>query len=895
MKKHFTRVLAVALVLAMMIPCLVLPASASLTYRKGGNSVSSSYKNGRYYTNYTKLTLGDDDRNNLLAVAFSQLGYQEGPSAGSYSGTVASKGNYTEFNYNAGNWLDTYSYAWCASFVSWSLYQSRCTDQASYKYACRFNKGDTSCIWKEYSCTAWVSQLSNYTSYYKKSAARGGSYTPIYGDIIFFKNSQGPCHVGIVVYVSGGRVYTIEGNTSSGTGVEANGGGVYFKSYSLSNSKIHGYGRLPYDSDNVSNIDYSGYNPTTGLYMTNGNKSIFASKSTSSTELSVIPQYRMFEVTEVSSDGLFLKTTYDGVTGWVYNSRSKSFVEATHNKRVVQITTTGSSSGDSSTPSTPSAPTTSNGSLVAGKQYTITGTTTHTGSGLTDGVYSNDVNDGTWLGLRDANQSGGYVHVDYDLGAKYNISDAQIHVGVNSTNGIGRPYDLQLQVSDDNKNWVTAYNFTLPTGTWSDGTYSFSASGAGYAGRYIRIKAVNSSWMFINEIVVNGTPYTGETVAPTENESIVYGKTPTITGTTKYNQLSKVTDGIYSADIYDGTWLGLDDKNHNAQGYAHFDFDLGEVYSLSGAKIHFGYHNPDGGIGRPWDLSIFTSDNGSTWSYVKAFDTSTINWDTTAATTFTLSLELEGVTSRYVRVAAVNSSWWFVNEFELYGEKAAVTGETNIISGKVPTITGTTKYNAFSNVTDGKVSTNTADGTWLALDDNNRFDGNYVNVDFNLGGRYSISRAKVYFAYTNEGGIGRPYDLILQSSDDGQNWTDIGYFELPKDLPTGYLTYEVSNVVGVGSYLRFKAVNAGWFFINEIEAYGTVATDDVEPILLGDINGDGAVKTNDYFMLKQIIFGTFNSANAKDGYMERADYTGDGKVTAADYMKLKKDIFYGNV
>ena len=891
MKKHFTRVLAVALVLAMMIPCLVLPASASLTYRKGGNSVSSSYKSGRYYTNYTKLTLGDDDRNNLLAVAFSQLGYQEGPSAGSYSGTVASSGNYTEFNYNAGDWLGTYSYAWCASFVSWSLYQSRCTDQASYKYACRFNKGDTSCIWKEYSCTAWVSQLSNYTSYYKKSAYRGGSYTPIYGDIIFFKNSKGPCHVGIVVYVSGGRVYTIEGNTSSGTGLEANGGGVYFKNYSLSSSYIHGYARLPYENtDNVSNIDYSGNNPTTGLYMTNTTKYLYKDAACTTratyndgTKVSV-PMYRMIEVTAIANGGSALKVTYDGVTGYLSNNSD----------RVIQITTTGSSSGDSSTPSTP---TTSNGSLVAGKQYTITGTTTYTGSGLTDGVYSDNVEDGTWLGLDNRNRfEGEYVNIDYDLGAKYSLTDAQIHVGVNSAMGIGRPYDLQLQVSDDNVNWVTAYNFTLPTGTWSDGTYSFSASGAGYAGRYIRIKAMNSSWMFINEIVVNGTPYTGETVAPTENESIVYGKTPTITGTTKYNQLSKVTDGIYSADIYDGTWLGLKDENRNAQGYAHFDFDLGDVYSLSGAKLHLGYDNPNG-IGRPWDISIFTSDNGSTWTYVKAFDSSSIDWSTTSATTFTLSMDLAGVNSRYVRVAAVNSAWWFVNEFELYGEKAEATAEINVLSGKTPTITGTTKYNAFANVTDGKVSTNVWDGTWLGMDDKNRLSGEeYVNVDFALGGNYSITRAKVYFAYLGEeGGIGRPYDLILQSSNDGQNWIDIGYFELPKDLPTGYLTYEVSNVVGVGSYLRFKAVNAGWFFINEIEAYGTVATDDVEPILLGDINGDGAVKTNDYFMLKQIIFGTFNSANAKDGYMERADYTGDGKVTAADYMKLKKDIFYGNV
>lgn len=68
--------------------------------------------------------------------------------------------------------------------------------------------------------------------------------SPKKGDVIFFKSSNGvACHTGIVVDVTGGRVYTIEGNTSGASGLEANGGMVARKNYALSSSYILGYGR----------------------------------------------------------------------------------------------------------------------------------------------------------------------------------------------------------------------------------------------------------------------------------------------------------------------------------------------------------------------------------------------------------------------------------------------------------------------------------------------------------------------------------------------------------------------------------------------------------------------------------------------------------------------------
>lgn len=54
-------------------------------------------------------------------------------------------------------------------------------------------------------------------------------------------------HTGLVVKVTKDRVYIIEGNTSSASGVVPNGGAVRDKSYSINYAKIGGYGRPKYE------------------------------------------------------------------------------------------------------------------------------------------------------------------------------------------------------------------------------------------------------------------------------------------------------------------------------------------------------------------------------------------------------------------------------------------------------------------------------------------------------------------------------------------------------------------------------------------------------------------------------------------------------------------------
>mgnify|MGYP000553177094 FL=1 len=65
---------------------------------------------------------------------------------------------------------------------------------------------------------------------------------------IFFQREGTICHTGLVTGVDDSRVYTVEGNTSSETGIVANGGCVAQKSYDLHDPGIAGYGRPDYDA-----------------------------------------------------------------------------------------------------------------------------------------------------------------------------------------------------------------------------------------------------------------------------------------------------------------------------------------------------------------------------------------------------------------------------------------------------------------------------------------------------------------------------------------------------------------------------------------------------------------------------------------------------------------------
>ena len=145
--------------------------------------------------------------------------------------------NYTKYARDLDNIPGFYNgkkqgFAWCDCFVDWCFVKAYGVDNAKRLLFQPDKSLGAGC---QYSM-----------NYYKTKGQLCTS--PKIGDQIFFKNSSGEIvHTGLVENVDRSYVYTIEGNTSTASGVVANGGGVCKKKYKLSYNRIVSYGRPKYD------------------------------------------------------------------------------------------------------------------------------------------------------------------------------------------------------------------------------------------------------------------------------------------------------------------------------------------------------------------------------------------------------------------------------------------------------------------------------------------------------------------------------------------------------------------------------------------------------------------------------------------------------------------------
>lgn len=175
----------------------------------------------------------------LLKVAEAEVGYLEKETNKNLASKTANAGdeNYTKY---ANDFDKTYTTfyngkkngaAWCDMFVDWCFVKAF-GEALALKLLGQPKK----------SCGAGCKFSADYFKKINRFYA-----SPKAGDQIFFKNSSGtPCHTGLVYKVDSTYVYTIEGNTSSASGVVANGGSVEKKKYKINSSSIYGYGRPDY-------------------------------------------------------------------------------------------------------------------------------------------------------------------------------------------------------------------------------------------------------------------------------------------------------------------------------------------------------------------------------------------------------------------------------------------------------------------------------------------------------------------------------------------------------------------------------------------------------------------------------------------------------------------------
>ena len=150
----------------------------------------------------------------VISIANAEVGYHEhGENWTKYAADLDPLGI---------TWGDKQNLAWCGEFVLWSFWKAFGVSDA-LQMLCSGNPSS-------------IPLCSDGAQYFKD--ARRWSSSPEEADVIFFYYGGNINHTGIVERVSGGVVYTIEGNSSDQ---------VARRSYALGDGKIAGYGRPRWD------------------------------------------------------------------------------------------------------------------------------------------------------------------------------------------------------------------------------------------------------------------------------------------------------------------------------------------------------------------------------------------------------------------------------------------------------------------------------------------------------------------------------------------------------------------------------------------------------------------------------------------------------------------------
>lgn len=199
--------------------------------------------------------------NAVINVAKNEVGYLEKKSNSNLDSKTANAGsnNYTKYWRDIANWgLGNYqAQYWCAAFVFWCYVKAFGLETA-----------------KKLFYHAPYIYCPTAGSLFKQ---RGRLYSePKVGDVVVFMSSGGVFgHTGIVYKVDSTYFYTIEGNTSSASGVVANGGAVEYKSYSISSAKNKGHKFCRPDYGIVTSVNSSTTTSSTNTSSTQNSNRTF--------------------------------------------------------------------------------------------------------------------------------------------------------------------------------------------------------------------------------------------------------------------------------------------------------------------------------------------------------------------------------------------------------------------------------------------------------------------------------------------------------------------------------------------------------------------------------------------------------------------------------------------
>lgn len=176
------------------------------------------------------------DKQKVIELAYSQLGYHEKESNADLDDPKANSGdqNWTKYARDLDKLSGFYNgrkngFAWCDVFVDWCFVTAYGRAGAQFLLCQPDNSAGAGC--------SFSAQYFNAKGQFYKSG-------PQTGDQVFFGSSWGNVwHTGLVVEVSGSYVTTIEGNSSDM---------VAKRTYKIADPNIFGYGRPKWGTQEAS-------------------------------------------------------------------------------------------------------------------------------------------------------------------------------------------------------------------------------------------------------------------------------------------------------------------------------------------------------------------------------------------------------------------------------------------------------------------------------------------------------------------------------------------------------------------------------------------------------------------------------------------------------------------
>lgn len=293
------------------IPGIPTKTDRSVFYKDYSKSSTTSTNSPKPTT-----TQGSDAMNKekaidaLIATAQAEIGYMEKKSNAQLDNKTANvgDGNYTKY------WRDLKpswnGSAWCAVWVSWCMYKTFGLETAKKLLK---HENDFPYVY----CPTLGARFTKYAN-------------PQRGDIVIFYRNGTFAHTGIVTKVEGDKFYTIEGNTSNGSTIIANGGEVCSKHYNNSNLPGTKFCRPDYsivksimNSSSTSKPSQTTYNKWVGAATKDGTD-VFAN-AIGTSKLSTYPKLNkgnLVDVISVSGTRYQVKIA-DKFVGYVEKSNIK--------------------------------------------------------------------------------------------------------------------------------------------------------------------------------------------------------------------------------------------------------------------------------------------------------------------------------------------------------------------------------------------------------------------------------------------------------------------------------------------------------------------------------------------------------------------------------------------